>query len=78
MVGHEIKAVFKGAIDLQEELFIRIRMMNHQLHTNDLLQFNEGVSLCLDRLGDEDGSVIALVFLLLPYCKAAFFPSNFE
>ncbi len=78
MVDHDIKTVFKGVIDLQEELFIRIWMINHQLHANDLLQLNEGISLCLGRLGDEGGSVVALMFLLLPYYKAAFFPSSFE
>ncbi len=78
VVGHNVKAVFKEAVDLQEELFIRIRIMNHQLRTNDLLQLNEDISFCLDRLRDEGGFIIALVFLLLSYHKAAFFPSDFE
>ncbi len=78
VVGHDTKAVFKGAVDLQKELFIRIRVMNHQLCANDLLQLNEDVLFCLGRLGDEGGSAVILVFLLLPYRKTAFFPSNFE
>ncbi len=78
VVNHDTKAIFKGAVDLQEELFIRIWVVNHQLRTNDLLQLNEGVSLCLSRLGDEDNSAIALMFLLLPYHETAFFPSDFE
>ncbi len=78
MINHNTKTAFKEVVDLQKKLFIRIQIMNHQLYTNDLLQFNEGVSFCLDRLGDEGGSVVALVFLLLPYCKATFFSSDFE
>ncbi len=37
VVGHDTKVVFKGAIDLQEELFIGIQVVNHQLCANDLL-----------------------------------------
>ncbi len=37
VIGHDTKAVFKGAVDLQKELFIRIRVVNHQLRANDFL-----------------------------------------
>ncbi len=78
VIDHDIKAVFKGAIDLQKELFIRIRVINHQLHTNDLLQLNEDVLFYLGRLRNKGDSAVALVFLFLPYHKTAFFPSSFE